>query len=90
MVFWLKMYHQHHHSPGHGGCDNHPGNQYRNNTPNHFNHGGGGRSPGGCAPMYSPGFHTPQAPNLTHGFPHSGGQARGGVGGCRISQPGSG
>ena len=41
-------------------------------------------------PQYSPGFHTPRAPNPAHGFPHGGGQARGGVGGRCIRQPGGG
>ena len=43
---------QHHNTPGHGGYDNHYGNQYCNNTPNHFNHGGGGHSPGCHTHMY--------------------------------------
>ena len=81
---------QHHHSPGCGGYNNCPGNQYRNNTPNRLNHGGGGRSPGGQTPMYTPGFHSPQAPNPTHGFPRGGGQARGGIGGHCIRQHGGG
>ena len=42
---------EHRNYPGHGGYDNCYGNQYHNNTPNHFNHGGGDHSPGGCAPM---------------------------------------
>ena len=37
-------------NPGRGGYDQRLGNQYRNNSPNHFNRGGGGRSPGGRAP----------------------------------------
>ena len=62
-----------------------------NNSPNHFGRGGGGgRSPGGRAPLYSPGFHTPRAPNPARGFPRGGGQARGGVGGRRMRQPGGG
>ena len=40
--------------------------------------------------MYSPGFHTPRAPNPNRRFPHGGGQAHGGVGGRRICQPGGG
>ena len=71
-------------NPGHGCYDICPGNQYRNNSPNRYNHGGGGRSPGGCAPLYSPGFQTPRRPNPAHGFPRGGGQARGGFGGRRI------
>ena len=67
-----------------------PSNPYRNNSPNRFNRGGGGHSPGGRAPLYSPGFQTPRAPNPVCGFPRGGGQARGGFGGRRIRQPGGG
>ena len=78
-------------NPGRGGYDQRLGNPYRNNSPNRFGRGGGGgRSPGGRAPLYSPGFHTPRAPNPARGFPRGGGQARGGVGGRRIRQPGGG
>ena len=77
-------------NPGCGGYDIRPGNQYRNNSPNCFNRGGGGRSPGGRTPLYSPGFQTPRAPNPARGFPRGGGQARGGFGGRRIRQPGGG
>ena len=80
-----------HFNPGRGGYDQRLGNQYRNNSPNCFGRGGGGgRSPGGRAPLYSLGFHTPRAPNPACGFPRGGGQARRGVGGRRIRQPGGG
>ena len=74
-------------NPGRGGYDQCLGNQYHNNSPNHFNCGGGGRSPGGQAPLYSPGFQTPRAPNPARSFPRGGGQARGGFGGRRVHQP---
>ena len=78
-------------NPGRVGYDQHLGNKYRNNSPNRFGRGGGGgRSPGGRAPLYSPRFHIPRAPNPARGFPRAGGQARGGVGGRRIRQPGGG
>ena len=77
-------------NPNRGGYDQRLGYQYCHNSPNRFNRGGGGRSPGGRAPLYSPGFHTPRAPNPARGFPRGGGQARGGVSGRRIHQPGGG
>ena len=78
-------------NPGHGGYDQRLSNQYHNNSPDRFGRGGGGgHYPGGCAPLYSPGFHTPRAPNAARGFRCGGGQARGGVSGRRIRQPGGG